>query len=244
LSHTVAFSEVRTVEGDDIRGSLHFGGGVLYMHSEVPNTPIQDIIRLCQNTPDAPCAPTDETWRGYHKLSARSAHPGGVNVMMLDTSVFLLSGLLGLLLWQIGLRSSNPFPKWIAISFAVTSLSEFVHAFVSVEWSGRFVSIVHVQQVLRPATWPPAAYLLPIGVGGALWLMRRGRQRTMGFGLALAVLTVALFAVFRWLPRYASTSWLGIARPSLIQDWPGVRQFISMTFLLLALIQMCGFCVI
>src|SRR5882724_7862262 len=56
--------------------------------------------------------------------------------MMLDTSVFLLSGLLGLLLWQIGLRSSNPFPKWIAISFAVTSLSEFVHAFVSVEWSG------------------------------------------------------------------------------------------------------------
>src|SRR5882724_5847951 len=136
--------------------------------------------------------------------------------MMLDTSVFLLSGLLGLLLWQIGLRSSNPFPKWIAISFAVTSLSEFVHAFVSVEWSGRFVSIVHVQQVLRPATWPPAAYLLPIGVGGALWLMRRGRQRTMGFGLALAVLTVALFAVFRWLPRYAPTSWLGIARPSLI----------------------------
>jgi prepilin-type N-terminal cleavage/methylation domain-containing protein len=100
LSHTVAFSEVRTVEGDDIRGSLHFGGGVLYMHSEAPNTPIQDIIRLCQNTPDAPCAPTDETWRGYHKLSARSAHPGGVNVMMLDTSVHFAQDAVSPDVWK------------------------------------------------------------------------------------------------------------------------------------------------
>ena len=86
-SHTVGFSEIRTVEGDDTRGSLHFGGGVLYVHSELPNTPVQDFIRLCVNTFDAPCAATDATWRGYHKLSARSAHPGGVNVMLLDTSV-------------------------------------------------------------------------------------------------------------------------------------------------------------
>jgi prepilin-type processing-associated H-X9-DG protein len=86
-SHTVGIAEIRTVEGDDIRGSLHFGGGVLYLHSEVPNTPIQDIVRLCVSTPGAPCAPTDETWRGYHKLSARSAHPGGINVMFLDASV-------------------------------------------------------------------------------------------------------------------------------------------------------------
>lgn len=86
-SHTAAVSEIRTVEGDDIRGSLHFGGGVLYLHSELPNSPIQDITRLCVNVNEAPCAATDATWRGYHKLSARSAHLGGVNVLMLDSSV-------------------------------------------------------------------------------------------------------------------------------------------------------------
>jgi hypothetical protein len=99
-SHTVGFSEVRTVEGDDIRGSLHFGGGVLYIHSEVPNTPIQDITRLCVSTPDAPCAPTNETWRGYHKLSARSAHPGGVNVMMLDAGVRFVQDGISPDVWQ------------------------------------------------------------------------------------------------------------------------------------------------
>lgn len=99
-SHTVGFSEIRTVEGDDIRGSLHFGGGVLYMHSEVPNTPIQDIVRLCVNSPDAPCANTDDTWRGYHKLSARSAHPGGVNVMLLDTSVHFVRDVVDPDIWK------------------------------------------------------------------------------------------------------------------------------------------------
>jgi prepilin-type N-terminal cleavage/methylation domain-containing protein/prepilin-type processing-associated H-X9-DG protein len=87
LGRTVLLSEVRTVDGDDIRGALHFGGGVLYLHSEVPNTPVQDFTRLCVSVFDAPCASTDLTWRGYHKLSARSAHTGGVNVLFLDSSV-------------------------------------------------------------------------------------------------------------------------------------------------------------
>ena len=87
MSHTVAISEIRNVPGDDIRGSLHFGGGVLYLHSEVPNSAVQDFTRLCVNTLDAPCASTDNTWRGFHKLSARSSHPGGVNLMSLDTSI-------------------------------------------------------------------------------------------------------------------------------------------------------------
>jgi prepilin-type N-terminal cleavage/methylation domain-containing protein len=99
-SHTIGFSEVRTVEGDDIRGSLHFGGGVLYLHSEVPNTSIQDIVRLCANTADAPCADTEATWRGFHKLSARSAHPGGVNVMLLDTSVRFVGEQIDRDLWK------------------------------------------------------------------------------------------------------------------------------------------------
>src|SRR4051812_1296100 len=47
---------------------------------------------------------------------------------ILDTSMFLLSGLLALLFWDIGARGGDPFPKWIGVSFGLTSLSEFVHA--------------------------------------------------------------------------------------------------------------------
>lgn len=99
-SRTVAVAEIRNVEGDDIRGALHFGGGVLYLHSEVPNTPIQDFIRLCVNTIDAPCAATEATWRGYHKLSARSAHPGGVNMLWLDGSVRFVSDQIDRDTWK------------------------------------------------------------------------------------------------------------------------------------------------
>jgi prepilin-type N-terminal cleavage/methylation domain-containing protein len=100
LSRTVALSEIRTIAGDDVRGSLHFGGGVLYLHSETPNTEIQDIIRLCVPTIDAPCASTDATWRGFHKLSARSAHPAGLNSMMLDGSVHFLNDRVDREVWK------------------------------------------------------------------------------------------------------------------------------------------------
>jgi PAS domain S-box-containing protein len=136
--------------------------------------------------------------------------------MMLDTGMFLLSGLLALLFWQIGMRSGDSFPRWIAITFTLTSLSESVHALISVEWSGRFASIVQTQQVLRPATWPPGAYLLPVGIGLSLWLTRRHQRSVIGFALFLSGFTVALFVLFRWLPRYGPIGWLGIARPTLI----------------------------
>lgn len=87
ISQTVAVSEVLTVPGDDTRGALHFGGGVLYLHSEIPNSPVQDFVRLCVSSQEAPCASTEATWRGFHKLSARSVHPEGVNVLWLDGSV-------------------------------------------------------------------------------------------------------------------------------------------------------------
>lgn len=53
---------------------------------------------------------------------------------ILDTGMFLLSGLLALLFWDIGARAGRPFPKWIAITFAFTSASEFAHALTSLDW--------------------------------------------------------------------------------------------------------------
>src|ERR1041384_4584216 len=77
---------------------------------------------------------------------------------VLDTSLFLLSGLLALLFWEIGAHSRHPFPKSIGISFGFTSLAEFIHTLVSIEWTGVLAAITQAAAVLRPSTWPPPAH--------------------------------------------------------------------------------------
>lgn len=89
-SHTVAFAELLTISGRDMRGCMHWGGGSLYVHSEAPNSRNADLARYCAvdaNDPTAPCSVSVSGWPGAHKLAARSAHNGGVNVAMLDGSV-------------------------------------------------------------------------------------------------------------------------------------------------------------
>jgi prepilin-type N-terminal cleavage/methylation domain-containing protein len=87
-SKTVAVSEVRNVPGTDTRGVLHFGAGVLYMHDFPPNYlgAVREKTRYCENADYAPCAITPEEWKGDWRHFARSAHSGGVNSMMADTS--------------------------------------------------------------------------------------------------------------------------------------------------------------
>jgi prepilin-type N-terminal cleavage/methylation domain-containing protein/prepilin-type processing-associated H-X9-DG protein len=92
-SHTVAFAELLKVPGRDMRGALHWGGGCMYLHSEPPNSSYPDRARYCAVGADDPVAPCEQTpdWPGAHKLAARSAHPGGVNVVMIDGSVHFIS---------------------------------------------------------------------------------------------------------------------------------------------------------
>src|SRR5258708_5484174 len=92
---------------------------------------------------------------------------------ILDTGMCLLSGALALLLWDMGARTGRPIPKWIALSFAMTAALELVHVLVVINWSGPLAPIAQAADFLRPATWPPAAHVLPIGILGAIWLMRR-----------------------------------------------------------------------
>jgi PAS domain S-box-containing protein len=134
---------------------------------------------------------------------------------ILDTGMFLLSGLLALLLWDMGARTDQPFPKRIALTFAFTSLAEFVHALSSLQWSGALAPIARAADLWRPATWPPAAYLLPIGIGCSIWLMRRGGRRVGGFAAALIIVASIFFVAFHWLPRYTVSGWFGITRPTL-----------------------------
>jgi hypothetical protein len=136
--------------------------------------------------------------------------------IILDTSAALLSGVLTLLLWDMGVHAKNQLPQWFAISFAVTGLLELVHVLVTVEWFGPLAVIKEAQSFLRPATWPPAAHLLPIGMSWALWRRQRGNVGIWGYALALVALGAMLFAIFQKAPTYLPPSFLGITRPALI----------------------------
>ncbi|MCM3869741.1 MAG: PAS domain S-box protein [Pyrinomonadaceae bacterium] len=135
---------------------------------------------------------------------------------ILDTGMLLMSGVLALLLWEMISRVDRSFLRWSAISFAIASLFELVHALVSIEWSGPLQFIALNASTLRPSTWPPAALILPIGLGWSVWMLRRAKQGSLIFGLTLLLVTVGLVLLFSQLPRYSSPTWLGITRPALI----------------------------
>ena len=135
---------------------------------------------------------------------------------ILDTGMALLSGILALLLWDMGSRLGDRFPRWLAISFGVTSVLETVHVLVTVEWSGPLAQIAELEQFLRPATWPPAAHVLPIAIGCALWQLHRRANGVLGYAVAVAGLGAALFVGFQYLPTYTPPGPLGITRPALI----------------------------
>lgn len=134
----------------------------------------------------------------------------------LDIGIFLMSGVLALLFWEQSVHLQRRFPRLVAVSFVFTSLMELLHAFVGVDWSGPLAPIREAAQTLRPATWPPSSYLLPLAIGVSAWLGKReARINLWGFAGALAALDLGLVALFSWLPRYAPPGWLGITRPTL-----------------------------
>ena len=136
--------------------------------------------------------------------------------IMLDTGMYLLPGVLALLFWDMGFRIESPFPKWLAVSFGITAVLAFVHALVGVEWPLAFATISQAENILRPTTWPPPAHLLPIGVGSAVWLMRRRWKRVWPLAVLLIIIAPLLYLIFRRLPLYTSLTLLGVTRPALI----------------------------
>jgi len=135
---------------------------------------------------------------------------------VLDTGVWLLSALVALSFWDQGARSNDRLLRWLALAFAVTSTLEFMHALVTVEWSGVLAPIAHAREWLRPASWPPAAYILPIGIAGAIGLARGVRWNDFGIAAGLLILGVALLGLFSYLPRYTEPGLFGISRPTLV----------------------------
>lgn len=134
---------------------------------------------------------------------------------ILDTSAFLTSGLISLLLWDISKRTDQPLAWLLAVAFGVLAMAELVHTLIALErlsWE----SAAEAEVRWRAGTWGPPAYISAIGVGAALLLRTHQRRWGWAFAPALILLYMALFVIFQILPRYMSPGFLGITRPTLI----------------------------
>ncbi len=103
LSNTAFVSEVRAVPGEDFRGVLHYPEGPLYHHNYTPNSTVADEIRkdYCVSVPGAPCndSPFQNHTSRMLTMSARSAHPGGVHLLLGDGSATFINDSIALPPW-------------------------------------------------------------------------------------------------------------------------------------------------
>ncbi|HMO84411.1 MAG TPA: DUF1559 domain-containing protein [Lacipirellulaceae bacterium] len=104
-SNTAAFSETITGPNGtaDMRGTWWNDWGGHYTHLRLPNTHLPDNVwsavpSLCDPA-KAPCDTRAPCWTTVN-FSARSNHPGGVNVARADGSVAFQSDEIDLLVWQ------------------------------------------------------------------------------------------------------------------------------------------------
>jgi signal transduction histidine kinase/ActR/RegA family two-component response regulator len=135
---------------------------------------------------------------------------------ILNTGIALVTVVLSLLFWDLGWRTGGTLVRFTAILYAVVGVLEVLHVLAALEPSSASETFNEILRRLRSGTWAPPAYLLPLGMGVLLWTRRSSRAAIAVFATGTVVAAIGLFALFQWLPRYASSGWLGIVRPTLV----------------------------
>lgn len=105
LSNTAFVSEVLTISGsvggnEDVRGVMQYPEGPFYHDNHTPNDRTPDEVRpgYCVTDPAAPCVASSSERAVI--MTARSAHPGGVNLLLGDGSTRFVNDSTFLTLWQ------------------------------------------------------------------------------------------------------------------------------------------------
>jgi signal transduction histidine kinase/ActR/RegA family two-component response regulator len=135
---------------------------------------------------------------------------------ILDTSAFLISGALALVLRDLGKRTRRDLLTRMAAAFGVVALFELVHVLTSLGMTAESAAIRQFTSPLYPGTWPPAAYLLAMGLGAALWLKVSPLESSKAFAAALLAAGAWLMVLFQWLPPYTEPPWYALTRTTVI----------------------------
>jgi len=137
--------------------------------------------------------------------------------LLLDTSNGILSLLLALFLMGEQQDIHGNVRKYLVLAFVFAAGTELLHALVGIEWQGDMAWVQSYAHVLRPATWPPSTYVLPLAL---LWLLVLKQKKSAlsppAFAAGLLVLTLGLYLLSFSLPRYVDTGVLGIQRPTQV----------------------------
>ncbi len=144
----------------------------------------------------------------------------------LDMSNGILSLLLAVFLMGERHAIQANVRNYLVIGFAFAAGTELLHALVGVEWYGWFAWVGTYSGMMRPATWPPSTYVLPLAMAWAYWLIQRKSDLSpLKFAAGMALLSIGLIALSFDLPRYVEGGMLGIRRPTqvpLLLIWMGV----------------------
>ncbi|MEN6558995.1 MAG: DUF1559 domain-containing protein [Thermoguttaceae bacterium] len=104
---TLLGSELIPGGAECVRGTWWFAEGPVFMQVYTPNTPISDLQRSGRCGADdkledaiAPCSPVLGTQAVRVVNTARSMHPGGVNVVMCDGSTRFVTDVIDLKIWR------------------------------------------------------------------------------------------------------------------------------------------------